>query len=85
MDLRKKSVFFIYTVLIGICNLYAECLLRGKKLIFNVIILALFFQSVRLSRCALYEAHLATAPQHNMICCHNTSFANTNWIVNTAI
>ena len=28
-------------------------------------------------------AHRATAPQHNMICCHNTSFANTNWIVNT--
>jgi len=25
-----------------------------------------------------YDAHLATAPQHNMICCHNTSFANTN-------
>jgi len=23
------------------------------------------------------DAHLATAPQH-MICCHNTSFANTN-------
>jgi len=32
-----------------------------------------------------YDAHLATAPQHNMICCHNTSFANTNWIVNTVI
>jgi len=29
-------------------------------------------------RCASYEAHLATAPQHNMICCHNTWFANTN-------
>ena len=23
------------------------------------------------------DAHLATVPQHNMICCHNTSFANT--------
>ena len=30
------------------------------------------------ARCASYDAHLATAPQHNMICCHNTSFANTN-------
>jgi len=30
------------------------------------------------ARCASYGAHLATAPQHNMICCHNTSFANTN-------
>jgi len=30
------------------------------------------------TRCASYDAHLATAPQHNMICCHNTSFANTN-------
>jgi len=28
---------------------------------------------------------LATAPQHNMICCHNTSFANTNRIVITVI
>jgi len=28
--------------------------------------------------CASYDAHLATAPQHNMICCYNTSFANTN-------
>jgi len=37
------------------------------------------------ARCASYDAHLATAPQHNMICCHNTSFANTNWIVNTVI
>ena len=26
------------------------------------------------ARCASYDAHLATAPQHNMICCHNTSF-----------
>ena len=26
------------------------------------------------TRCASYVAHLATAPQHNMICCHNTSF-----------
>ena len=25
-----------------------------------------------------HTAHLATAPQHNMICCHNNSFANTN-------
>jgi len=25
------------------------------------------------ARCASYDAHLATAPQHNMICCHNTS------------
>ena len=30
------------------------------------------------ARYASYDAHLATAPQHNMICCHNTSFANTN-------
>ena len=30
------------------------------------------------ARCASYDAHLATAPQHNMICYHNTSFANTN-------
>ena len=30
------------------------------------------------ARCASYDAHLATAPQHNLICCHNTSFANTN-------
>jgi len=30
------------------------------------------------ARCASYDTHLATAPQHNMICCHNTSFANTN-------
>ena len=30
------------------------------------------------ARCASYDAHLATAPQHNMICCHNTSFASTN-------
>jgi len=30
------------------------------------------------ARCASYDAHLATAPQQNMICCHNTSFANTN-------
>ena len=30
------------------------------------------------AKCASYDAHLATAPQHNMICCHNTSFANTN-------
>ena len=30
------------------------------------------------ARCASYDAHLATAPQHNMICCHNTSFVNTN-------
>ena len=37
------------------------------------------------ARCASYNTHLATAPQHNMICCHNTSFANTNWIVNTVI
>jgi len=37
------------------------------------------------ARCVSYDAHLATAPQHNMICCHNTSFANTNWIVNTVI
>ena len=37
------------------------------------------------ARFASYDAHLATAPQHNMICCHNTSFANTNWIVNTVI
>ena len=37
------------------------------------------------ARCASYDAHLATAPQHKMICCHNTSFANTNWIVNTVI
>ena len=37
------------------------------------------------ARCASHDAHLATAPQHNMICCHNTSFANTNWIVNTVI
>jgi len=29
-------------------------------------------------RCAWYDAHLATAPQHNMICCHNTSFVNRN-------
>jgi len=33
------------------------------------------------ARCVSYDAHLATAPQHNMICCHNTSLANTNWIV----
>ena len=32
------------------------------------------------ARCASYDAHLATAPQHNMICCHNTSFENKNWI-----
>ena len=32
-----------------------------------------------------YDAHLATAPQHSVICCHNTSFVNTNWIVNTVI
>ena len=25
-----------------------------------------------------HDAHLATAPQHNVICCHNTSFANKN-------
>ena len=31
------------------------------------------------ARCASYNAHLATAPQHN------TSFANTNWIVNTIV
>ena len=30
------------------------------------------------ARCVSYDAHLATAPQHNMICCHNTSFVNTN-------
>jgi len=24
-----------------------------------------------------YDTHIATAPQHNMICYHNTSFANT--------
>jgi len=30
------------------------------------------------ARCASYDAHLATAPQHNMICCHNISFANRN-------
>jgi len=35
------------------------------------------------ARCAY--AHLATAPQHNVICCHNTSFANKNWILNTVI
>jgi len=46
----------------------------------------------QLARCASYDAHLATAPQHipthnahlatapqqNMICCHNSPFANTN-------
>jgi len=32
----------------------------------------------QLARCASYDAHLATAPQDNMIYCHNTSFANTN-------
>jgi len=37
------------------------------------------------TRYASYDAHLVTAPQHNMMCCHNTSFANTNWIVNTVI
>jgi len=37
------------------------------------------------ARCASYDAHLATAPQYNMICCHSTSSANTNWIVNTVI
>jgi len=30
------------------------------------------------ARCASYDAHLAIDPQHNMICCHNTSFANKN-------
>jgi len=30
------------------------------------------------ARYASHDAHLATAPQHNMICCHNTSFANRN-------
>ena len=35
-------------------------------------------EAVAVARCASYDAHLATAPQHNMICCHNTSFANTN-------
>jgi len=34
--------------------------------------------AVAVVKCASYDAHLATAPQHNMICCHNTSFANTN-------
>ena len=37
------------------------------------------------ARCASFHAHLATAPQHNMICCHNNSFANTIWTVNTVI
>ena len=28
----------------------------------------------QLARCVSYDAHLATAPQHSTICCHNTSF-----------
>ena len=37
------------------------------------------------ARCVSYDAHLATALQHNMLCCHNTSFVNKNSIVNTVI
>ena len=33
-----------------------------------------------LANCSLYNTFL-----HNMICCHNTLFAKTNWIVNIVI
>ena len=37
------------------------------------------------ARCASYKPLLHNTFLHNMTCCHNTTFANTNWIVNTII
>jgi len=58
---------------------------RGVVAAYHVVWECVVEQWLGVRRTTHTQPLLHTTFPHNMICCHNTSFANTNGIVNTVI